>query len=463
MRILVWNIQFFTARRIGVPVGLAPDMTAYLQESTRQSMSYIVSTVQQADPDVFVVLEARATQNLQVGTLGKGGGPAGLRNLLQYLRMLDPNWCLVPPLVVNPKVLLAAGGTYTETVGVFWRNDRVNFTGPYVWPANSATGPAIAPGTGAGGPYPAPWNTAVPPGNEAAAKCKFFGKNDGSEITFTSPEERRPYLTTFKERGNTQRVVHLFSVHPRPTGDVKTATLRLGDVMQELQIPGTDEVVVFAGDFNLNVLDPTGPAKDVVEGMKGFKVGPIPFAQNGYRSIYNARADATPGEYRAKQLLDWAMVCYGPGAVPAQIPLLAVIDRVRGLNPGAPFPAFTPHMLQDLDTIQMQRASIDFAIRALDFVSFTTSTPHGLQVNDEVQVAGVADTSFNGSFIVDSLLSGHSFLVPQAKPQAHSTGGMVTSRNLVYRLFRYVSNFGHIGPPAHGIGTSDHLPIFFIV
>jgi hypothetical protein len=83
-----------------------------------------------------------------------------------------------------------------------------------------------------------------------------------------------------------------------------------------------------------------------------------------------------------------------------------------------------------------------------------------------VSIQGVQDNSFNGTFTVAKPPSDATpdtfFYKQDKKPNGYSGGGMAASLQSL-NVFRRMENFGHIGPPAQGIGTSDHLPIFFIV
>ncbi|HEX6041109.1 hypothetical protein [Longimicrobium sp.] len=474
MRILVWNIQFFTDNRISGQPGGTVQQTAANAEGALANLLYIISTVEQTDPDVFVVLETLSSQG-GLGTLGTGGGPDGVLGLLAELRGLhSTQWFAVPPLRVNPHQAVE-GRTYTESVGVFWRDDRVRFDGPWSWPAGAtnAVGPSV-PGAGAAGTYPAPWDAAVPAGTTAAAQYTFTGAN-GQEILFTGQGHRRPYLTTFTERNGAQRRVNLFSVHTKPGTTAGTAVARLGQIMNAGFMPNAGEVVVFAGDFNVDVRNPNAVEWAQVAGLAFSRLTPVaisPTPAANPPSIYYPRRSATPGQYRRNELLDWALVSYGAGALPAPVLPLLVLDRVAGTAPGGGLPAVTRDMGQTLATIQAAQPLPTYAIapapggavRAGAVTTITTATVHALQAGDTVRVAGVADGSFNGDFAVTAAPTARTFTYAQpATPGAASGGGTADTPFPAEDLFRQRWNFGHIGPPANGTGTSDHLPIFFIV
>ena len=68
------------------------------------------------------------------------------------------------------------------------------------------------------------------------------------------------------------------------------------------------------------------------------------------------------------------------------------------------------------------------AARAQNVVTFTTSAPHGFRKGETIDVAGVADASFSGSFYVATLPSSTTFTVVQSGPNGGSTGGTATTR-----------------------------------
>jgi hypothetical protein len=68
-------------------------------------------------------------------------------------------------------------------------------------------------------------------------------------------------------------------------------------------------------------------------------------------------------------------------------------------------------------------------------VTVTTTTPHGRASQDHVTIAGVADTSFNGTFAIDSIVSPTQFTCQQVGPNATSGGGTETpSPSAIYQL-----------------------------
>lgn len=469
MRILVWNIQIFTAKRITGQPGTSSAQTAANSESALANLLYIASTVEQANPDVFVILETLSGPG-GLATLGTGEGPNGVLGLLAELRSLhSAEWCAVPPLRVNPRIVVE-GTAYTETVGVFWRNDRVRFDGPFDWPAGApnATGPSIRRGTGVAGTYPAPWADAVPGGTTAAAQCRFYNAN-GDEILFTEAKHRRPYLTTFVERaGAAPRSVRIFSVHTKPGPVAQTAVARLVSLQNQDWMPGNGQVTVFTGDFNLNLRNPSMAELAVVQQMSGRTI----YEPNGTLppSRYLPRARAMPAAYLTNQLLDYAFVYYGTNAEPNPVLPLVVVDRVAGVEPPN-LPAFTRDMGQRLATIlaipphpiYTIAAAPAGAVRAANVTTITTTVNHDLQAGSWFRVAGVANNTFNGEFTVTTTPTAQSFTYAQPRKRNARSGGGTATPSPIADAFRLRWNFGHLGPPAQNVGTSDHLPIFFIV
>jgi hypothetical protein len=350
VKVIAWNIQSFTLRRVNDNGGATVTERAAASERTLAVTMYIVTTVEDVDADAFVVLEARSAQGPFM-ELATGNGPQGLLYLLAQLReWISPAWCLVPPLRVNPPDPLAVA-THTETVGVFYRSDRLTFTGPIRWPAaNNATGPPILPGGAATAPYPAPWAGAVPPGTVAAAICSFNNAAGTAEELFTGPLHRRPHLTTFTEINAPARTINLWSVHFKPGVTAQTANARLADLVNRVP-PAQVQLVV--GDFNLDLINPTLVAGATL----GLWAPPfsnfarIP-AGPGAPTMIEQNVNATPGNYARNLSYDFGFVRYAGGgvAVPGG-PIARVIDRVAGTPAAPPLPALTSDMAQPLATI----------------------------------------------------------------------------------------------------------------
>lgn len=469
MRILMWNIQFFTNNRITAQPGTTQQETLANQQSAQANLDFITSTIVEADADIFVVLETLSSQG-EIGTLASGGGPDGLLTILAALRQIDANWCLVPPLRCNPQEILN-GHTYTESVGVFWRNDRLQFTGPWYW--TGGNGPSH-PLPNNAATYNAPWDACVPPNMNRAACCRYFRQNY-EEIFFPDQVNRRPYLTTFQDLNG--RRLKLFSVHTKPGTAAQTATARMTGIYMPSIVPGQNEVSVFAGDFNLNLIGLNTVQSAAVQlfALSNFNL-PNMFQPNNALppSRYLPRNSSAPNGYLTDQLFDYAFVRYGQGAQPNQPLPQVVIDRVPGVASPNGLPQFSTHMNQSLANINnvqtttniSQGGAVRQQVNDRMVTAFATADPHGLVPMDWVQVANVQNNTFNDHYQVIAELSTHSFLAigtNQNVQPAHSGGGTVTAIFRLENIFRQMANFGHIGPPAYRIGTSDHLPIFLIV
>lgn len=505
-RLLVWNIQFFTKKRICNTEVTAPP-AAKLNDDQRafSNLFYILWTIRQADPDVFVILEVRSTQGSTVGQLATGGGPDGLQYLLAQMRsQLSDQWCLVPPVRVNPRAiddnLVSETATYTEAVGVFWRNDRVDFTGPMWWPKNSSktgpskTGPPIMP-TGdqatLASTYPPPWDKVVPTGM-VYAPCVITTKDGGKNPVIlakkTTTAGRRPVYTTFVERGGMQRTIRLFSIHTKPS--------EAADAMYQLDVmdsffwkPGNNQVTLYAGDFNVNLLKNNRPTSQEAL-FQQFQDSPLSdakreliplFQVSGAEppSVFYTRSEAEPTLYLKQAVYDYGFVIYGTNARPNDLPPVraVVADRVAGVTPGNTLPSFTTDMWVSLEMLNWTSSTSGLPIyppsRVTDIMpngaarqggttTITTKDIHGISPGDLVTVSGVAPVSFNGKFAVTSAPSLWTFTYQQ-KDNGNEAGGGGTADALPrLNIFRSRLNYGHMAPPS-GEGTSDHLPVFMIV
>jgi hypothetical protein len=226
-------------------------------------------------------------------------------------------------------------------------------------------------------------------------------------------------------------------------------------------------VTVFAGDFNVNLRGRNLVALARVQGLRlsGVRQVPIsPIPVNNPPSRYHRRLRAAPGGYRTTQLLDWALVRYGQGAAPGVPQPMLVVDRVTGITAPGGLPTFTSHMATRLNVIRQLPGQLSTSVRLGGESYHSTTKSHGLQRGDRVTIAGVLDQSFDGTFTVRHVSNGLLFSVAQpGRPNMTSEGGTATSAQAANRVFRQMENFGHIGPLGGGMGTSDHLPVFFIV
>ena len=104
-------------------------------------------------------------------------------------------------------------------------------------------------------------------------------------------------------------------------------------------------------------------------------------------------------------------------------------------------------------TVNAIAAAPNGASRANNVVTITTTTAHGLVVNDAVLIAGVVDTSFNGTFTVTSVPSSTSFTYEQTGANATSgDGGGVVPARAIY-AHPVVAPFA-LGTDVRGIGIN---------
>lgn len=345
MMIMAWNLQFFTERRVNDTTGNTTAERLNNMLTAGANRQYITSTVARVDPSIFIVIEP-GSQAGAVGTLASGGGPQGLLYLLNAFRQYDDAWCMVPPLKTRNRN--EDGRTYTETVGVYYRSDRLQFVGPYIWPAaHQAGGPSVPPGPAAA-TYPAPWDGAVPAGTTAAAQCQFYA--DGAEITFPNPESRRPVLTTFREIAAPNRIFKVFSCHTKPGTDARTATIGMMSLAEAT--PGPNEVSVFAGDFNVDFMEADlvtfALIQELVTRMHfvpTITLGPAGIVPTMYQRV----GDATPLDYLRNLSVDNIWVQYNANVRPAAPPGGSVVNRV--VDRDAPPPVIPWDMLDSLTEI----------------------------------------------------------------------------------------------------------------
>ena len=341
MKILVWNIKFFSKNRI---VGQTATGYSTVENASRtkndaaralQSLTYIRSTVSRTDPDIFVVVEPRASAGTP-GTLADSdsGGPAGLILLLAHLRAtLSATWCLVPPLRINSTRTdpIDKGSQYTECIGVFWRSDRLTFTGPWQNTASGARPAGVLPAI----VYAPPWDAVVPALTTFAGQCLFQDqtKNEPAFVGFPLPTSRLPFRTTFTEIGGTARLIDLYSLHLDTHEGALAATALLKLPFSETH----NKLTVIAGDFNVDISGMTTMEGTAMNSLDEFFVqlypGPATYVLgkgNRYPpTIVKSGPEADPGSYAKKATYDYGLVHYSAGAVPVG-QTCQVIDRVAG-------------------------------------------------------------------------------------------------------------------------------------
>lgn len=374
-RLIIWNINRFSINTINDTRGDTELERLASMEQSWQNLFFIENIARHAD--IFVVIEVQSTRGV-VGSLIGGTGKNGVLSLLTSLRQdLNPNWCLVPPLKLAGLDEAATGvdadNVYTEGIGVFFRSDKLNFTGPYVWPT---TGGVASPPfkNVTSGPYPKPWANALPANNFSAGQPQFF-KNPGQQkgqIYFTTAMNRRPFLTSFTEKAIGGRNIVLLTVHPTPGAGTETAVARISSILEILprSIP---QVVAVVGDFNVDVHKVANPPdvysffgkqkkrKDTVLSGSAYQqlknIGLIQAFDQGSRGTNGVTFiepinKATPQAYLTNLGLDNMFLRYD-GKLPPPAVNPRIIDPVTGTD------EFASDMLQSLDFINNSEAFND--------------------------------------------------------------------------------------------------------
>lgn len=325
-KLLVWNIQNFTINKINYwdsNIGLNSRTVTNLPQL---KLHYILNNVTLTDPDIFVVIEVISGKGSK-GSLVSGKGAQGLLFLLKCLRALNNQWCLVPSLKLVDKVnvteiiqdrgddeeeslkQLINEGQYTEGIGVFYRQDRLTFQGPYVWPntPNNSDKRAVPASGATPGPYPDEWQNCLPNGNYFAGQFEFFYPNK-SPIEFPATTSRVPFLTRFVEINDPKRLITLAAVHlPPNTTGASPALSRLAGCFLDNGITD-NEVQIIAGDYNLNFGEYYNTDRTHLQGLYGFEPA---FVYGDSPTMLTRIKTATPIAYQPSLILDNIAVKFG--------------------------------------------------------------------------------------------------------------------------------------------------------
>jgi hypothetical protein len=263
--ILVWNIQGFTQKKILDLTKGSKDLKKNQEytdfQYSKRRLNYILQNIKFKKPDIFVVVEIVSGQG-EKGSLVNSNGAAGCLNLLDQLRGIDKAWNLVPPLRLIDKVQLDVKDgyanlvkerQYTEGIAVFFKGDKLDFIGPYVWPETMDPDdqhPELrAEPDGDSGPYPPAWSKCLPDKNYCAGQFEFFHASD-KEAQFPSSEARNPLMVKFQETGG-GRIFSIVAVHlpPQRTG-ARTAFSRATGYFSNWPL-AANEIMLMVGDFNI--------------------------------------------------------------------------------------------------------------------------------------------------------------------------------------------------------------------
>lgn len=367
-KLLVWNIQRFTARKIdlfGEAVGRTSwgvgKKRTYTNPDAGTRLDYILNNVTVSSPQIFVVIELISSEGVK-GSLVQGLGAQGILLLLRELRAINPNWMLVPPLKLvdrlqiqeleddDDKVFLEKEGAYTEAVGVFYRNDALQFLGPWAWPAsNNNNDPQKIAVATASSPqaYPAPWNSTLPPEDSTkAGQYSYTNPRTNKEIRFPAIGSRRPFFTKFQERAG-GRIISLASVHFPPNS--RSAGSALGAITQyftQFYQIAQNEVIAIAGDYNLDYLSPKVTDRTYLLTLQLLGFEPIFDAETELPTMYKRPKIATPKSYLNMQGLDNCAFKYGSGLVRPNPIDWDILERVSDVDP--------PVMMTAIDQILTQ-------------------------------------------------------------------------------------------------------------
>lgn len=358
-KLLVWNIQTFSNKKINFLKypEIAPVYSFDGRQRPSQAVgfiraSYIVNNVMVLDPDIFVLVELMSSKGKMGGLVGGSGGQ-GIRLLLSMLRNRDPNWMLVPPLRLVDSLQIQEmddgqkeiykEGARAEAIAVFYRSTNLEFIGPWIWPQSDPPQPGqpdpnMSPNKVAvppGGPtqnYPYPWAGCLPEGEDGrAGQYLFIDPATNGEILFPGLGSRRPFFTKFREKA-TGRIISLASVHYPPYEPSAAGALQRTAGYFDYVYPMTaNEVVLIAGDWNVDSLSPTFTSFENLRLGQGW----VKFFNSGRAqpTLYKRRQDATPTDYRSAYCLDNIAFKYGSAQARPNDIRLDILERVNTTPP----------------------------------------------------------------------------------------------------------------------------------
>lgn len=358
-RVVVWNVNRFSINTVNDSSG-----GTFLEQLDSISQSalnhWFIENIARAtdgngnSADILVVIEVQSSRSV-LGSLVGASGAQGVLFLLNSLREnVAADWCVVPPLKLVGLNDAGEAANYTEGIAVYFRSTKLNFTGPYIWPTIGNV--ALPPALGIAGPYPAPYANALPANNYFAGQYEFFQNpaNRTGDFNYISGNYRRPFLTTFTEVVG-GRVIKLMSVHPSPNSSKVQVVNSISDIV-EIQPSVNPQVVMVAGDFNLNTITTynffTGKSTggDANQGYYGLRqifnqrISSTNRDTNGVTAIYRI-GDATPAAYLTRNGIDNIFLRYD-GGLAAPVP-----NNPRIINPVTGTDEYNLEMMQSIATI----------------------------------------------------------------------------------------------------------------
>lgn len=275
IRIMVWNIQFFSQENF-----------ATATRSDSLAAAHLLDAVKVVEPHILVVVEVRSGESGGVGHLiTPTKGAAGVRMLRNGL---GPGWYVVPPQVLNAakSPYQISKSKYFEGVAVFFQGGQtgpLDFIGPWVWTGNSP-GNRSTPAANVRA-YADPWSDALPatqPGGCGVGNCTqnqlagqpFFYNQNNQVLQFPAGWARNPFYTAFWDKtSNPNRVIKLLSVHLPPQwtwSQLAMDVLGQVDLSPPIGNGDTQGVRVILGDFNVNAQNPNQNPKYRVGTLAGY-------------------------------------------------------------------------------------------------------------------------------------------------------------------------------------------------
>lgn len=263
-RVLYWNVENFALNKIQAPPSRkrVRGGALSLADASADRLDYMFYHIQDANPEIFVLVELETSYG-GVGTqrgqlVSNNDGRSGAYALLQELRLVAPDWMLVPPIITGPN----------ESVAVYYRSTNLIFTGPNVWPGGAGgTSSRIPPR----GDYPVDGvfdqmlpNPArlVPPAalqNQGFSERRCAARVDFLDTAPLHPAknygiQRAPYMVSFYNTALLQNIT-LFAIHsPATNHQARTYLQDLATVQEIVAANAANEIRVIVGDFNHNLL-----------------------------------------------------------------------------------------------------------------------------------------------------------------------------------------------------------------